>query len=267
MQPAQVAVFPGLIPTSTVSVRPSPTPPPTCSQLNGRIETASLPSLRLGSSWAFRIYLPPCFDPLRKPGYPVLYLIHGLSSSDDQWDRLGVDETADKLIASLQLPPFLIVMPYDASTAQPSADPFDEALVEELLPWIESHYAGRPERNFRAVGGLSRGAAWALHLGLVHPDLFGAIGAHSLPVFWEDAALVPRWIAAIAKDQIPRIYLDIGRGDPEVGPVSSFEADLTQANIAHEWHLNLGYHEEAYWSAHLEQYLRWYAQPWGESSP
>jgi len=33
-------------------------------------------------------------------------------------------------------------------------------------------------------------------------------------------------------------------------------------NIPHEWHLFTGYHEEAYWQSHLEQYLRWYTQDW-----
>jgi enterochelin esterase-like enzyme len=189
-------------------------------------------------------------------------MLHGLGSNDDQWIRIGIDQAADRLISSKQLPPFLIVMPYDVSWGQPNEDPFDEALIEELIPAVDVHYATRASSSNRAVGGLSRGAAWALHLGLTYPEIFGAIGAHSLPIFWADTGLVPKMLAAVPPGDMPRIYLDIGRGDPELSTVEDFEALLAKQDILHEWHLNNGYHEEAYWSAHLEQYLRWYAEGW-----
>ena len=40
------------------------------------------------------------------------------------------------------------------------------------------------------------------------------------------------------------------------------ESLLTGYNLPHEWHIFTGYHEEAYWQAHVAQYLRWYAQAW-----
>ena len=30
----------------------------------------------------------------------------------------------------------------------------------------------------------------------------------------------------------------------------------------HEWYLFNGTHDEAYWSAHVEDYLEWYTRPW-----
>jgi enterochelin esterase-like enzyme len=41
-----------------------------------------------------------------------------------------------------------------------------------------------------------------------------------------------------------------------------FEQLLDQRDIPHEWHLFSGYHAEAYWRAHMDQYLRWYTQGW-----
>ena len=41
-------------------------------------------------------------------GALALYLIHGQSFNDDQWDRLGVDETADRLIALLEDPDLFV---------------------------------------------------------------------------------------------------------------------------------------------------------------
>ena len=37
---------------------------------------------------------------------------------------------------------------------------------------------------------------------------------------------------------------------------------LDKANIPHEWYLYPGFHEDKYWKAHLEQYIRWYTREW-----
>ena len=212
----------------------------------------------------FRVYLPPCYQEETRQYYPVLYLIHGQSYTDDQWDRLGADEAATRLIESGETPPFLIVMPHDHKWLEPSKSTFETEFMDELLPWVDAHYRTLPDRKFRAVGGLSRGASWAIHFGLERWDLFSAIGGHSPPVFWDDVSDVRRWLAAIPPEEIPRIYLDIGEADSASIMASAvwFEQLLTDQEIPHEWHLNDGGHTEKYWSAHVEQYLRWYAQGW-----
>jgi enterochelin esterase-like enzyme len=136
--------------------------------------------------------------------------------------------------------------------------------LEEVIPWIDAHYRTVPDRRHRAIGGLSRGAAWAVHLGLSQWGLFGSIGAHSLPVFWEDVPEIQRWIDQIPIEVFPRIYLDIGNQDrPEVMKSALwFEELLTEDGIPHEWHLFSGEHNEVYWKSHVEQYLLWYASGW-----
>ena len=212
----------------------------------------------------YRVYLPPCYDEQPERLYPVLYLIHGQNYNHDQWDRLGVDETADAMIASGDIPPLIIVLPRDRSWEQPTDDNFGTVLAEGLIPSIDKNYRTIPERAMRAIGGLSRGAGWAVHLGLRYWDLFGALGAHSLPVFWTDTRHVRAWLDAIPMEQMPRIYLDIGDKDRQQILESAvwFENLLTEKNIPHEWYLNHGYHEEDYWQAHMEDYLRWYTIDW-----
>ena len=212
----------------------------------------------------FRVYLPACYSQQPERRYPVLYLIHGQSYNDDQWDRLGADEVIDALVREGETVPFLIVMPRDRVWTQPGEDHFGEAVVDVLLPYIDATYRTLPERKYRAVGGLSRGASWAIHFGLKNWELFGNIGGHSPPVFMGDVAFIKRWLDAIPLEEMPRIYLDIGINDrPEIMDSAVwFENLLTQRNISHEWHLFNGYHEEAYWQAHVEHYLRWYAQDW-----
>lgn len=153
-------------------------------------------------------------------------------------------------------------MPRDRVWEEPTEDPFGQAVIEHILPWMALNYRILPERRFHAVGGLSRGASWAIHLGLSHWELFGAIGGHSPPVFWSDTPKIRRWLDEIPPESLPRIFLDIGEKDYLIDSALWFEGVLAEKGIPHEWYLFTGRHEEAYWQAHLEQYLRWYAINW-----
>ena len=261
-------------PSATPSLAPSPTTPrvtpslaPTpqrCWSAGGRWERHRLEVPETPWPLDFRIYLPPCYDEQPRRRYPVLYLIHGQNFTDDQWQRLGVGQVLDRLVPAGELPPFLIVLPRDRVWTQPSEDGFGDAVRDELIPWVDAHYRTLPERPYRAVGGLSRGASWAFHLGFGSWRLFGAVGGHSPPVFWDDVRVLRQWLAAIPPGQWPRIWLDIGDGDRQEIMASArwLEGVLTEMGIPHEWHLFAGRHDEAYWAAHVEMYLRWYAAPW-----
>ncbi len=61
---------------------------------------------------------------------------------------------------------------------------------------------------------------------------------------------------------LPRIYIDIGLEDPYKDTARVFELKLSEFSYPHEWHLNLGTHNEAYWSSHLGEYLLWYDLGW-----
>lgn len=265
------------IPTAALraSATPAATVPPSatatatplaCWFAGGQTFADSIPSARLPQPLEFRVYLPPCYEDQPQRHYPVLYLVHGQSFTHDQWERLGAPAALDRLVPAGELPPFILVMPRDRVWTQPSEDMFGRAVAEDLIPHIDATYRTLPQRQQRAIGGLSRGAAWALHLGLSEWQLFGALGLHSLPVFWDDVSNIRPWLAAIPSDQLPRIYLDIGERDRQEILESTFWfRDLLEAlSIPHEYNLFAGRHEEAYWASHLEKYLRFYAAEWQE---
>ncbi|MBW8010477.1 MAG: esterase family protein [Chloroflexi bacterium] len=260
---------PTALPTFTST--PAPSAPPTqtstqlaCWQEGGQIEEQNITSDLLPQRLDFLIYLPPCYQQQAERHYPVLYLIHGQRFTHDQWDRLGADELADTLISSGELAPFIIVMPRDRIWEEPDVDMFGEAVIADLIPWVDQEYRTLADRDFRAIGGLSRGAAWAVHLGLGSWELFSAVGAHSLPLFWSDVPLLPGWLEEIPPESLPRIFVDVGDHDQEAirNSTTWFGDFLNENNIPHEWYLFTGYHEEDYWSSHLEQYLRFYAAEW-----
>lgn len=235
-----------------------------CWSAGGHIVKGSLTIHMLRTPLLFRVYLPPCYDQEPERRYPVLYLFHGQSFNDDQWDRMGVDETADWLIAAGEIPPFIVVMPFERYGGQPTDTYFSQAIVEVLLPYLDQIYRTIPDRSHRAVGGLSRGAGWAAHFGISQWKFFGALGAHSPAIFYSDAQRMRTWLDSTPAELRPRIYIDIGDRDrPEITESALwFEALLNQYEIPHEWHLFIGYHTEEYWQAHMEQYLRWYTAEW-----
>lgn len=264
---SQTPVPPTATATSTLVPTPSLTPTPTpmlCWAEGGRFEMGEMESELLPDPLSYRVYLPPCYDEQIERRYPVLYLIHGQSYNDDQWERLGAGAVVDRLVLADELPPFIIVMPRDRVWKEPTEDNFGIAVAEELVPWIDDGYRTLPERKYRAVGGLSRGGAWALHLGLDYWELFGSMGAHSGFIFHTDTYVVNDWLDEIPPEKLPRIFMDAGDKDrPSILQSAVwFEDLLTKRSIPHEWHIYSGYHEEAYWEAHVEEYLRWYAQDW-----
>ena len=239
-----------------------------CNLKVGKFEMGEVSIPEINQPLEYRIYLPPCYGDLKNQRYPVLYLIHGHGFKDDQWDRIGADEAANRLISSGEIPPFLIVMPYDLSTSQPTQSHFAQALIEELIPHIDAQYRTIPKREYRAVGGLSRGGGWAIHLGLRNWQEFGALGAHSPAVFHTDADRMESLLEDIPVGKMPKIFIDIGDRDlAEIMlPTLDFEMLLNRIGIPHEWHLFNGYHSEDYWRTHLDKYLRWYTKGWENAS-
>lgn len=256
-------------PTTLVSTLDHLTATPTvteCMQVGGYVEVSEFSTVLLPDPLVYRVYLPPCYDEHSEQAYPVLYLIHGQTYSDKQWEDLGVPEVLDRLIASGQVVPFIVVMPQDRVWREPTRDNFGKAVAQSLIPWIDDRYRTLSEREFRAIGGLSRGGAWALDIGLSNPDLFSAIGMHSGFVFYTDVQLVHGWLDDLQSGMTPRIYMDIADKDrPEITDSATWlEGLLTEYGVSHEWHMFIGEHEEAYWKAHVEDYLRWYSQNWGK---
>jgi enterochelin esterase-like enzyme len=223
----------------------------------GLLETTNPPQ-------AYFIYLPPCYNERTGQRYPVLYLLHGQTYTADQWVRLGAADALNDLIRSGETQPFLIVFPDDRYWNLPPGAGFGQRLVESLIPYIDSAYRTLPERDHRAIGGLSRGGGWALRLGFTRWDLFSVIGLHSPAVLQGDASQLDGWIAAIPPASRPSLFMDIGEDDQELKLAREVESLFTANGLAHEWRLYSGAHTEEYWSAHVREYIEWYAGQWND---
>jgi enterochelin esterase-like enzyme len=180
-----------------------------------------------------------------------------LARTDAQWDEIGIDEVAQNLVAAGQAHPFLIVMPWERLGLE-----YEQAIVEYLIPHIESEYGASPDRELRSIGGISRGAGWALRIGLQHPELFMAIGLHSPAVLVPDIFMLPKWIEAIPDAVMPEIWIDIGDRDPLRFSLPELTDIFDEADMPYVLRSYPGEHIETYWAAHIEDYVRWYVSGW-----
>jgi enterochelin esterase-like enzyme len=251
---------------------PSATVAPACADTSGRVEFGTYASAIIGQEMTYRIYLPPCygFDSSgSKEPYPILYMLHGYPFDDSHWDKIGIDEAASEGITTGDLPSFVIAMPaadnegtYTRTSGGPGS--FEAVLIEEFIPFIESAYNVRRDAFGRAVGGMSRGGVWSLEIAFRHPDHFSSVGGHSpaLNVNLAPPQFDPIDLAVDPSIRALRIYLDAGKSDWVLPGVQELHQALVGANVPHDYVLHEGEHADAYWSAHVAEYLAFYAKEW-----
>lgn len=265
--PATAVSTATVIPTATPL--PTETPPPTATPCAtpGRIEIGMFPSVTAGPM-NYRIYLPPCYGQDGRT-YPTLYLLGGNTHTDAIWDELGVDETAEAGILAEQWPALLIVLPeggWVANNSSGGPGSFESVIMSDLLPHIEQTYCAWADPAGRAIGGLSRGGYWALEIAFRFPEQFASVGGHSAALLDQYAwpAVNPQHTGLSQNLGDLRIYFDIGANDYVIHNIRQLHIEMETAvpPIPHTWVLNEGRHEEAYWQAHLPDYLAWYTTPW-----
>lgn len=268
VEPSPLPAPPTPSPAPMVVSLPSATPsatPAGCREVHGRIEQEEISRAGFPIPLRVRIYLPPCYG--EEPGrrYPLLILLHGQTQDETLWTRLGLAEKMERLIAEGGIEPFIVVMPREEYYLQePSESFFGRALIELVLPWVDHTYLTFPQRKYRAIGGISRGAFWATRVGWENWQLFASIGAHSLPAvpFYEVA--FRDLYKTIPENQRPRYYMDHGVLDGYLRDANEWHNLLVKYMVAHTWVSSPGGHSEAYWRDQMETYLRWYAAPWKE---
>jgi enterochelin esterase-like enzyme len=243
--------------------------------LTGQVETRTFWSASLGRTMPYNIYLPPGYASGSRE-YPTVYLLHGMAASDRQWVDLGIAQAADRLIAAREIAPLIIVMPEGESAYwvdhATDGQKWGRYTAVDIVNDVDSNFRSIARQRSRAIGGLSMGAHGALQLALNYPGEFSAVGAHSLvlrrfgsaPSYFGTAAdFAARDPMQIVKKTGPggcsfALWIDIGAGDPWASAATQFDGELTDLGIKHQWHLWAGDHSAAYWSAHLEDYLRFY---------
>jgi enterochelin esterase-like enzyme len=142
------------------------------------------------------VYTPPDYDTGRDARYPVLYLQHGAGEDERGWGLQGrLNPIMDNLIAEKKAKPMIIVMekgyaqkPGETPAAISGAQARDfrrmfgtleEVFIRDLIPMIDATYRTIPDRDHRAMAGLSMGGMQTFVITLNNLDRFAYIGGFS----------------------------------------------------------------------------------------
>ncbi len=230
------------------------------------VDSVSSPGLRanvVGDSPVRKVlvYLPASYRRESTRRYPVLYLLHGATSTPEEWlngvyQGMNLQVAVDSLATAGAIPEFIVVMP-DANNAlgadwytnSPATGHWQDFVVRDLVAHVDQHYRTDASRRRRALVGHSMGGFGALAIGFEHPDVFGLIYAispccigfvgrlaPSAPV-WPALSGVTNWKSAV--DQLGLVLgmaaaFDGDRSDPRLFSELPFESrnGATVANPA-----------------------------------
>ena len=158
---------------------------------HGAVAEIFYQSKALGRLRRMHVYTPPGYE-ANQEKYPVFYLLHGASDSDDSWTSEGrANFIIDNLIAEKKAKPMIVVMPAGHTTSAgfgggrggaggaAPRDEFFEDFVNDIKPYVEKNYRTINDRAHRAIAGLSMGGGQTLNIAFSHLDQFSYIGVFS----------------------------------------------------------------------------------------
>ncbi len=213
----------------------------------GTVETVEYESRTVGAKRPVTIYTPPGFSKDIK--YPVFYLLHGATDDHNTWMKKGsAPAILDNLYADKKILPMIVVMPNSytdpkkegAKTAGTSK--FEEDLLKDVIPHVESHYPVSADRDHRAIVGWSMGGGQALRIGLKHLDKFAWIGGLSSALMGGQPPLAD---SDELNKKLRLLWVSCGDKDTLLKGNTAFHDTLTQKKIAHIWHMDSGPHDWA----------------------
>ena len=175
---------------------------------HGQVSQILYPSEVTGRNERAFVYLPPQYDGKKK--FPVLYLQHGWGEDETAWSNQGyANLIMDNLIAEGKCEPFIIVMAYGLTNevrwgglADFDFTRFERVLVDELIPYVDSHFKTIAKKEKRALAGLSMGGMETRHITLARPEVFGYWGIFSGGMYAPSDLESP--------DQVKLIFLSCG---------------------------------------------------------
>ena len=230
------------------------------------------------------VYTPPGYDTNLPARYPVLYLQHGMGEDARGWPTQGrAGFILDNLIATGKARPMIVVMADGDITPGAMSGPrkdgrpmfwdkFTQALMEDIIPMIDSTYRTIPDREHRAMAGLSLGGTQTMEITQAHLDDFAYIGIFSAPFGFPQ---IPGGFHGLLGDpaafarRVKVLFLSIGTA--EGGMTASgrnFHLALAKAGIRHVYYESPGTaHEWQTWRRSLYQFAPLLFQNTQDSNP
>ncbi len=132
---------------------------------------------------------------------------------------------------------------------EPWLAPFENDLLKDIIPFVESHYSVYSDRDHRALAGLSMGGGQALNIGIVHPETFAYVaGFSAAPDTKRPPDLVP-------DPEVPKklklLWVACGNKDGLLRVSQGVHAYLKEKGVAHVWNVDGNAHDTPEWQNNL----------------
>jgi enterochelin esterase-like enzyme len=232
---------------------------------HGQLEMITYDSKTVGTIRKMNVYTPPGYSKDKK--YPVLYLLHGIGGDEMEWPRYAKPEFLfDNLIADGKAVPMIVVMPNgraqkndraegNVMASAPAFAVFEQDLLKDVIPAIESRYSVQADREHRALAGLSMGGGQSLNFGLTHLDTFAWVGAFSAaPNTKPMKELMPD--PAAAKSKLNLLFVSCGKKDGLMRISQGVHAYLKDNSVPHVWHVDDNAHDPPHWRNSLYHFAQ-----------
>lgn len=249
--------------TATELPSPEPTTKPSCTEQSGNLIESAYAAVALPGEVPLLVYLPPCYSDAG-PGYPVVYLLHGLPYDERHWLDLGSVDWVEPRMAAGEMPPMIVVMPYQPEPLFTSTDggpgSYEQEFLEGVVPFVEGHYRVDSERQ--GLAGISRGGIWALEIAFHEPGSIAALAALSpaLAVNSPRPAYDPFELASSAASLPSHILLLAGDRDWAATGTERLSQLLGGRAIQHKFTLVPGDHSDPTWSGALGEVFRFFSE-------
>lgn len=231
---------------------------------HGKLEMIEYDSKSVGTKRKMQVYTPPGYSPDKK--YPVLYLLHGIGGDETEWDRFAKPGLLlDNLLADGKSTPMIIVLPNGRAqkndraegnvyATAPAFAAFEQDLLQDVIPTIQARYSVQPDREHRALAGLSMGGGQSLNFGLGHVDTFAWVGGFSsAPNTKAPAQLLPD--PAEAK-KLKLLWLSVGNKDGLLRISQGVHLYLKEKGVPHVWNVDGHAHDPTEWTNNLYYFLQ-----------
>ena len=204
---------------------------------------------------------------------PVIYLLHGHGGNAFTWMTIKPDlpQIADREGIIFVCPDGKNSWYWDSPKNQ--AYRYETFVASELVKHTDKNYATIPEKNGRAITGLSMGGHGALWLAIRHKEIFGAGGSTSggvdirpFPKNWEmnkqlgdyesDKTLWDQHTVITQVDKIKdgdlALIIDCGEQDFFLEVNKALHKVLLEKNISHDFITRPGGHNGQYWNNSID---------------
>lgn len=238
----------------------------------GKIDSVKYQSKTVGTTRKALIYTPPGFN--KKKKYPVLYLLHGIGGDEKEWLKGGNPQLIlDNLYAEKKIEPMIVVMPNgramkdEAATGNIMAPDkvaafatFEQDLLKDLIPFVESKYPVLKDREHRAIAGLSMGGGQALNFGLGNLDQFAWVGGFSsAPNTKIPTELMPN--PEEAKKKLKLLFISCGDNDRLITFSKRTHDYMFENQVPHVYYIEPGVHDFKVWKNGLYMFSQFLFKP------